>query len=289
MRYALRVTRCASYTYTSLATLHSLLSTRLSRPVIGIPTQNLQSIGGVPSDIPASWVMSQRYVRALTSVGALPWMIPLVFDEPETLRGIYDELDGVFLPGGADIDPASYGEERHPRCDTSDPPRDAVELALVRWAMADRKPVLGVCRGLQLVNLAAGGTLYQDLAEQMPGAIKHDYFPFGGRYARNYLAHEVRVAEHSRLAEVVGAGVLKVNSMHHQGVRRLGERLTASAVAPDGLVEGIESADGSYLMAVQWHPEVLIDESPATQRLFRSFIDAAADYRDQKTLIATSP
>jgi putative glutamine amidotransferase len=260
----------------------------LTRPVIGIPTQNLQSIGGVPSQIPASWVMSQRYIRVLVDAGALPWMIPLVADDPETLRGIYDELDGVFLPGGADIDPANYGEARHPRCDTSDPPRDAVELMLVRWAMADRKPVLGVCRGLQIVNLATGGTLYQDIAEQMPGAIKHDYFPFAGQYARDYLAHQVRVDARTRLSEIYGAGSIAVNSMHHQGIRQLGERLTASAVAPDGLVEGVEGVDGAYLVAVQWHPEVLVDDSPETRRLFGSFIDASVAYREQRALTASA-
>ena len=254
------------------------------RPVIGVPTQNLQSLGGVSTDIPASWVMSQRYIRALTAVGALPWMIPLVGDEPETLRGIYDELDGIFLPGGADIDPANYGEERHARCDKGDLARDQVELALVRWAMADRKPVLGVCRGLQIVNLAAGGTLYQDLADQMKGSIKHDYFPFGGRYSRDYLSHEVSVATNTRLAEIFGAGALKVNSMHHQGIRRLGASLVASAVAPDGLVEGLESSNNSYLVAVQWHPEALTDNSPETRRLFESFVDAAVGYREQRTL-----
>ena len=228
--------------------------------------------------------MSQRYIRALTAVGALPWMIPLVGDEAETIRGIYDELDGVFLPGGADIDPSNYAEERHPKCDKGDPARDEVELMLVRWALADKKPVLGVCRGLQIVNLAAGGTLYQDLSEQMPRSIKHDYFPFGGRYARDYLAHEVQVAENTKLAEIFGAGSLRVNSMHHQGVRRLGKDLVASAVAPDGLVEGLESDDGSYLVAVQWHPEVLADNCPHTRRLFESFIDASATYREQRTL-----
>jgi putative glutamine amidotransferase len=260
---------------------HQPSITSLSRPVIGVPTQNLQSIGGVPADIPASWVMSQRYIRALSAAGALSWMIPLVGDEPETLRGIYDELDGIFLPGGADIDPANYGEEAHARCDKSDPARDEVELSLVRWALLDGKPVLGVCRGLQLVNLAAGGTLYQDLAEQMPGSIKHDYFPFGGRFARDYLAHEVNVAGRTKLAEIFGAGALKVNSMHHQGVRRLGAQLVASAVAPDGLVEGIESGNGSYLVAVQWHPEALIEHSATSRRLFASFVDAANDYRDE--------
>jgi len=254
------------------------------RPVIGVPTQNLQSLGGVPADIPASWVMSQRYIRALTAVGALPWMIPLVGDEPQTMRGIYDELDGVFLPGGADIDPSNYGEERHARCDKSDPARDEVELLLVRWALTDRKPVLGVCRGLQLVNLAAGGTLYQDLGDQMPGAIKHDYFPYDGRHGRGYLAHDVSIAEHTRLAEIFGAGALKVNSMHHQGVRQLGRHLLPSAVAPDGLVEGVESDNGSYLLAVQWHPEALIDSSPHTRKLFASFVEASAAYREQRAL-----
>jgi putative glutamine amidotransferase len=232
--------------------------------------------------------MSQRYIRALTAVGALPWMIPLVGDEKDTMRGIYDALDGVFLPGGADIDPSNYGEERHPKCDKGDPARDEVELMLVRWALADKKPVLGVCRGLQIVNLAAGGTLYQDLTEQMPGSIKHDYFPFGGRYARDYLAHDVRVAENTKLAEIFGAGSLRVNSMHHQGVQRLGRELVASAVAPDGLVEGIESGDGSYLVAVQWHPEVLIDSCERTQRLFESFVDASSAYREQRELTSAS-
>jgi len=226
--------------------------------------------------------MSQRYIRSLSAVGALPWMIPLVGDEPETMRGIYEELDGIFLPGGADIDPANYGEERHARCDRGDPARDEVELALVKWALVDHKPVLGVCRGLQLVNLAAGGTLYQDLAEQMPGSIKHDYFPFGGRYARDYLAHDVQIAENTKLAEIYGSGAVKVNSMHHQGIRRLGGNLLASAVAPDGLVEGIESTDGFYLVAVQWHPEVLVDNCPRTERLFESFIEAASDVREQQ-------
>ena len=228
--------------------------------------------------------MSQRYIRALTAVGALPWMIPLVGDDAETMRGIYDELDGVFLPGGADIDPSNYAEERHPKCDKGDPARDEVELMLVRWALGDKKPVLGVCRGLQIVNLAAGGTLYQDLSEQMPGSIKHDYFPFGGRYARDYLAHDVQVAENSKLAEIFGAGSVRVNSMHHQGVRQLGKGLVASAVAPDGLVEGLESGDGSYLVAVQWHPEVLADNCPRTRQLFESFVDASSAFREQRAL-----
>ena len=249
------------------------------RPIIGVPTQTLQSLGGVSAGIPPSWVMSQRYIITITNAGALPWMIPLVRDE-ETLRGIFEQLDGVFLPGGADIDPASYGREPHPLCDRTDRERDRVELALARWALAEGKPALGVCRGLQLINVAAGGSLYQDLAEQLPGSLKHDYFPYGGSgFTRDYLAHEVTVAEGSRMAAVFGAGAVRVNSMHHQGIRTLGEGLVATAHAPDGLIEGIESSDGRWVVGVQWHPEALTDGDAKSRALFAEFIEAARDRR----------
>jgi putative glutamine amidotransferase len=245
------------------------------RPVVGVPTQTLQSLGGVSAEIPPSWVMSQRYVLTLTNAGAVPWLIPLVDDE--TLHAAYEKLDAVFLPGGADIDPVSYGQSPHALCDKTDRDRDRVELALARWAMNDGKPVLGVCRGMQLINLAAGGSLYQDIAEQRAGSIKHDYFPFGGRtFRRDYLAHEVSVVAGTRLADVFGAGALRVNSMHHQGVRDIGEGLNVTATAEDGLVEGLEADSGAYVVGVQWHPEALTDDHPAARRLFEDFIAVAA-------------
>lgn len=263
-------------------------STRTVRPVVGIPTQTLQSLGGVSAEIPPSWVMSQRYVIALTQAGAIPYLIPLV-DEP-TLRGVYEQLDAVFLPGGADIDPASYGLDPSPLCDRTDPARDRVELSLATWAIEEGKPVLGVCRGMQLINVATGGTLYQDLAQQMRGAIKHDYFPFNGRtFARDFLAHEVRVAAGSRLAALMGDGLLRVNSMHHQGVRELGTGLIATAVAPDGLIEAVEGDGDAYLLAVQWHPEALTDNDARTRRLFEDFIDAGAEFKRERPAFATEP
>src|SRR5215211_2242203 len=245
------------------------------RPIVGVPTQTLQTLGGISADIPPSWVMSQRYVLTLTSAGAIPYLIPLIDDE--TLRGAYEALDAVFLPGGADIDPVSYGSEPHPLCDKTDRERDRVELALARWAMEEGKPVLGVCRGMQLINLAAGGTLYQDIAHQLPGAIKHDYFPFAGQnFSRDYLAHEVSVVSGTRLAGVFGPGPLRVNSMHHQGVRDTGAGLVVSATAPDGLVEGVESSNGHYVVGVQWHPEALTDSQSAARQLFEEFIQIAS-------------
>ena len=261
------------------------------RPIIGVPTQNLQSIGGVAPEIPPSWVMSHRYVRAIIAVGAgaIPWLVPVLDDDIDTLHAIYDELDGVFLPGGADVDPTSYGAERHPSCDRSDPARDRVEVELVRWAMKDRKPVLGVCRGLQIINLAAGGTLVQDLNALRPGSIKHDYFPFRDGYARDHLAHTVRVAGGTRLARLMGsdAAEFEVNSMHHQGIERLGSGLVASAFAPDGVIEGVETPDDYFLVGVQWHPEVLIEKDSKTRRLFEAFLAAASDFREARTSTAS--
>jgi putative glutamine amidotransferase len=252
------------------------------RPIIGIPTQALQSFGGIPAGFPPSWAMSQRYIHVLTAAGAIPWMIPLLPDDADTLRGIYDELDGLFLPGGADIDPANYGEERHPNCDHSDPARDRVELTMAEWALRDHKPTLGVCRGLQLLNLAGGGTLWQDLEAQRSSSIKHDYLPFRDGHARDYLAHAVTIREGTRLAEILGGGERKVNSMHHQGIRQLASGFVVSATAPDGLIEGIEGRGDQFLIAVQWHPEALAEKDPLTQRLFEAFTTAARDYRRER-------
>jgi putative glutamine amidotransferase len=151
-------------------------------------------------------------------------------------------------------------------------------MMLVRWAMQDGKPVFGVCRGLQIINLAAGGTLVQDIAKSRTGAIKHDYFPYRDGHARDYLAHEVRIVEGTRLRRILGVGQVAVNSMHHQGVDRLGDRLVASALAPDGLVEGLETPGDGFVVGVQWHPEVLTDASTPMRRLFEEFIAAAREY-----------
>jgi putative glutamine amidotransferase len=253
------------------------------RPLIGIPTQSLHSMHGVPTDLPASFAMSERYIRTIAEAGGVPYMLPLLYDDEETARAMYETLDGVLLPGGADLDPTSYAEDRHPACDRSDPPRDQLELMLVRWAMADHKPVLGICRGLQIMNVAAGGTLYQDVAQQLPGAIKHDYFP-GRGFERDHLAHEVRIVnEHSRLAGIFGAGALPVNSLHHQGIRRLGDGLLVTAVAPDGLVEAVEyPGDDYFMVAVQWHPESLYAGDDRARRFFAAFVEAAAAFRESR-------
>ena len=256
------------------------------RPVIGIPTQTLQAIDGIPEELPHSWVMNHRYFLALTAVRAVPWMVPLLDDDTETLRAIFDRLDGVFLAGGVDVDPVSYGDDRDELCGRTDPPRDFVELRFARWALEDGKPVLGVCRGLQVMNVAAGGSLIQDCEARYEGSIKHDYFPNAG-YERDYLAHPIRVEAGSRLHAAFGSTEVLVNSMHHQGILRLGEGLRATAWAPDRLVEALEGSNGAFTVGVQWHPEMLIDRDAGTRRLFEAFIDAAAEYGRSREVVAT--
>ena len=245
----------------------------IDRPLIGISTQTLQAIDGIPEGLPQSVVMNQRYYQATASAGAATVLIPLL-DDIESLRAIYDRMDGILIPGGVDIDPTAFGETPHERLGRIDPARDRVELQLVKWAVEDHKPVLGLCRGLQVINVALGGTLYQDLEAQYPNALKHDYFPNYG-FERDYLAHEVALAPGSRLAHAMAASSIPVNSMHHQGIKELGRSLAPSATAPDGLIEAIESSGDSFLVGVQWHPEVFDSKDPNTEHLFSEFLAAA--------------
>ncbi|MGH2543331.1 MAG: gamma-glutamyl-gamma-aminobutyrate hydrolase family protein [Ardenticatenaceae bacterium] len=248
------------------------------RPVIGLPTQTQP---GNTEGLPDCWIMSKRYVSTLSDAGAVPFIVPLL-DDMGTLRAIYDELDGVFLCGGVDMDPCSYSASRHYLCGTTDSDRDATEIQLVRWAIEEKKPVFGVCRGIQVINVACGGTLCQDLASQISHSIKHDYFPFQGRYERHLLTHSVTVDETSQLGRLLGVRSLKVNSMHHQAVERVGGGLVPTAWAPDGVIEGLESVNGHYLLAVQWHPEELAATDPRMRRLFRHFIRESSQFRARR-------
>ncbi|GMV08761.1 MAG TPA: gamma-glutamyl-gamma-aminobutyrate hydrolase family protein [Gemmatimonadaceae bacterium] len=247
------------------------------RPIIGVTTQTLHSIDGIPEGLPQSVVMNQRYYMSVAFAGGAPILIPLLDDEPEALRAAYDACDGILIPGGVDVDPNQFGEEPHPKLGRTDPARDRTEMELTRWAVDDGKPLLGLCRGLQVMNVALGGTLYQDLEDQYPEAIKHDYFPTYG-FERDHLAHEVTLAQGSRLRHALELDRIRVNSMHHQGIKALAPTLTATAVAPDGLIEAAEVPGAAFCVGVQWHPEVFELTDPHTRHVFREFVSAAARF-----------
>ena len=219
--------------------------------------------------------MSQQYVRVLVAAGAVPWMIPLLGRHVHPARHLRPARRRL-PPRRRRYASAAYHEEPSPLCGRTDPDRDEVELTLARWAMEDGKPLLAVCRGVQVINVAAGGTVHQDLAAQVPGSIKHDYFP-GARAPTPATCWCTRSASRPTpgSGDCSGRSTIRVNSMHHQGIKRVAEGLRPNAFAPDGLVEGLESPNGHFLLGVQWHPEALADRDPVMRRLFAAFLEAA--------------
>ena len=236
-------------------------------PLVGIPSRNDQtSRSGTPI-----FAQNQTYVAAVATTGGAPLLIPLNLDEG-ALRAIYEQLNGLLLAGGGDLDPKHYGEAIHEKCGQIDEARDRVELTLAGWALAEGLPVFGICRGIQVLNVAAGGALYQDIASQAPGSLKHDCWP---DHPRNYLAHQVTVNGDSQLAAILGQRRVGVNSMHHQTVKDLAPSFKVVARATDGLIEAIESHDHPFALGVQWHPEELVEDAPPMRRLFEEFVSAA--------------
>lgn len=210
-------------------------------------------------------------VIALERAGALPVMIPCGL-QPETLRAIYGRMDAVLIPGGGDVDPVHYGADRHPRTERIDPERDATELLIAQWAVEDDLPLFGICRGHQVMNVAMGGTLVQDIPSLVQTDIAHDMPRSLPRDARG---HTVTIHPQSRLAGIMGSATLLVNSYHHQSVERPAPPAQVTAYAPDGVVEAVEVPDRRFTLSVQWHPEDLADNDEIMQRLFDAFVHAA--------------
>jgi putative glutamine amidotransferase len=236
----------------------------MSRPLIGITTRNDKDAHDHPTV-----VLQHSYVNAVTGAGGVATLIPCSLPAA-ILLDLYSRLDGILFSGGGDLSLDHFEGTPHPRIDGVDLMRDSAELALVRSAVELGKPMLGICRGVQLLNVALGGTLYTYLRDQLPNALDHDY---PGNLRRT-LVHTVNVDENSRAAEIFGETLLNVNSLHHQGLKDIAPALRAVGYSSDGLVEVVEMPDHPYALAVQWHPEWLTDQ-PSMQRLFRSLVEAA--------------
>src|SRR5262245_5621769 len=239
------------------------------RPLIGVTCQpTLNAASQRPM-----YGLGQSYVHAVEMAGGIPLLIPPMGDDTSR-RAIAERLDGVLLSGGGDVDPARYGEEPIPQLGLVEPERDELELALARIAIDDEQPLLGICRGMQALNVAQGGTLYQDIGAQQPEAIKHDYHSYEG--PRDLRAHEIAVAEESPLAAIVGGSRYAVNSFHHQAVKQPGKDVKIIGWAEDGLAEAMMVEEHPFALAVQYHPEELVDSDPAALALFQAFVRACA-------------
>ena len=235
-------------------------------PLIGIPcSARARTHSGYQR-----YAVGQAYCRALSLVGAAPVLIPLL-EQDDILDSILCRLQGLLLSGGDDVDPKHYGRERVQGPGRIEDPRDRIELFLTRRALALDLPILAICRGLQLLNVALGGTLVQDIPLQRPSAIRHE---LRGGYPRDYPAHRVDVLPDSLLGSIVGEGTLDVNSLHHQCIDDLAPKLLPVALAPDGVVEAAE-ATGSFVLGVQWHPEELVHKDLRHRRIFEAFVAQA--------------
>ncbi|MDB5083813.1 MAG: peptidase [Bacilli bacterium] len=212
--------------------------------------------------------VSLDYTNGVLRAGGLPVIIPAGFTS-EQVCALCDQLQGLILTGGDDVDPGLFGEDPQPGLGQVNPQRDQLELALVRGMMERTKPVLGICRGIQVLNVALGGSLYQDIPRQVRGAILHRQ-----KGPRGYQSHRISILAGSKLASIAGDQECKVNSFHHQGIKDLAPGLEVTAVAPDGIIEAVELANYPFLVGVQWHPENLWQNDSAAFQLFQQFVDS---------------
>lgn len=242
------------------------------RIVIPIPVQDPEK---------RRFTLNKNYVRSLIECGATPILLTTSLDVA-TWRTLYEEADGVMLTGGGDVEPALFGEAKHEKTDDIDLERDDIEIALARWAVADDKPTFAICRGIQVMNVALGGTLVQDIPSQWrvgtPEKLEHRGHAIGA--TRDQVLHEVCIEPGNCIAGVFGAGNVGVNSFHHQAIKVLGDGLIVTSRAPDGIIESVEVPGKRYYLGVQWHPEEMTAGRADMVALFQSFVDASAIGRD---------
>jgi putative glutamine amidotransferase len=219
-----------------------------------------------------------KYLRAIEAAGGIPVVVPPL--ESEAAEPLLDRVSGVCLSGGPDLDPTSYLARRHERLGPTWSELDTLELALARAADARRIPVLAICRGLQVLNVARGGTLHQHLPDVVGAGINHRQ-----REPSSQPTHWVTLTSSSRVSEILRRRRVKVNSCHHQAVAELGERLTVTGRASDGTVESLEASDREFVVGVQWHAECLV-EREVHARLFAEFVDAARRFEQASAKLA---
>ncbi|MGB9662454.1 MAG: gamma-glutamyl-gamma-aminobutyrate hydrolase family protein [Moorellaceae bacterium] len=211
--------------------------------------------------------LNRAYLEAVSEAGGIPVVLPI---GPKRHADKYlGMIDGLLLTGGGDVDPGFFGQGPQEGLGRVLPERDEFELYLTRRALQMGKPILALCRGMQVLNVAAGGTLYQDIVKELPGCWQHSQ-----KKPRFCVHHTIETAPGSLMARLFGS-TARVNSMHHQAVREVGQGLRITAWAGDGVVEALEGTDAFFVVGVQWHPEELIKFYPSQRQVFRSFIEAA--------------
>jgi putative glutamine amidotransferase len=232
----------------------------MTKPIIGITSH---------VELDFKHTLSNDYIKAILQAGGIPVILPIGIDED--VAQIVEKLDGLLVTGGGDIDPTLFGEEPHPKLGTISPGRDSFELAIIQETLAKDKPILAICRGIQILNIALGGDMYQDIYTQHDSQL----LQHSQKATRDHLAHFVEVKENSLLATISGETKFRVNTYHHQAVRHVPFPLEVSSVASDGIIEAIESTEHPFVLGVQWHPECLaINGNEVAKRMFTRFVES---------------
>lgn len=211
---------------------------------------------------------------AILRAGGIPFIIPYMVDTL-LLTEITEILDGLLLTGGGDIDPTLFGEEPLPGLGSITPERDAMETTLINVMLEKDKPVLAICRGCQILNIAAGGNMYQDLYSQRSQLLQHNQ-----NAPRDHASHTLQILGGSKLHHIIGKTTCKVNSFHHQAVKDLAPHFVSTAVTQDGVIEAIESNNHSFVLGLQWHPECTAGKDRTSQTLFDSFVMACVNCKE---------
>ena len=240
----------------------------MKHPVIGV--SGYADRPARPPNLPV-FAVATTYVAAVSLAGGAAVIIPPYLDA-DLLQGVFDGIDGLILSGGGDVHPSRFGEVDCGLLWGVDEKRDNTELSLAYWALRENLPTLAICRGIQILNVAAGGTLIQDIPTQEPNALPHSGVT--GR-PQPTIAHLVDVELDSHLANLIGVGEVGVNSSHHQALKVIGDRLRVVGRASDSIVEAVEALDHPFCIGVQWHPEVMVENTPSMRQLFLGLVEAS--------------
>jgi putative glutamine amidotransferase len=242
----------------------------INKPIIGL-SPNYISYAISESLGAQKLFINEDYIHAITQAGGVPLILPIAIDSA-TVIAYVTLIDGLLLSGGDDITPLLYGEEPSPKLMTTRPERDQFEIALIKETLKQKKPILGICRGLQILNVALGGTLYQDIPSEVPEKLVQHR-----QQSKEHVAtHSVDLSAGSKMKAIMKSDTLITNSFHHQSIKNLAPGLEVVAKARDGIIEGIEMPDAKFVLAVQWHPECMVKSDSQMLKLFIHFVEAAS-------------
>lgn len=261
--------------HNSIAIKTSRKGSIMKKPVIGISTSVIVDHGGEFPDYERIYV-NKDYISAVIAAGAVPLMIPME-DSEDNLQASLELVDAVIFSGGHDITPFRYGEEPHAKLHDICPERDAFDFLLYRLAKEKKLPILGICRGYQLMNVAEGGSLYQDLSLKSTESFKHSQ-----GHGPSIATHTMKVEAGSKLAQILGKEEIRINSFHHQAIKDVAKSLKVSGKALDDVVEAVELTDYPFGIGVQFHPEMLQAKDETIKKIFLTLVEAGKEYQKTK-------